>query len=279
MEENNYLTRWQKLIKPKKLNYEKRITSPTQCGKSFTLQVLQQRAREVAESQLWDQTVAGFHQKVLGLKINFTRKFWCLKPTSPECFEAWNQLHQKVLGLEINFTRKFLGSKLTSPESCQAWNPLYQKVLETWNPLHQKVLGLETNLTRKFRGLTSIWSQFRSLWTGASLVGIWRPSFSRRQTGKFIDWFFLNFFLYCHFHFQIVHWLIFLENKVFYIITFWLSGSWMNDTFEWWSQLKSSLLCRWALVMNCNCVILWYLVISCDILIFHLKLLCIAGKW
>ena len=47
----------------------------TQCGKSFTLQVLQQRAREVAESQLWDQTVAGSHQKVLGLEINFTKKF------------------------------------------------------------------------------------------------------------------------------------------------------------------------------------------------------------
>ena len=181
--------------------------------------------------------------------------FWGLKSTSPKSFGAWNQLHQKVFGVKINLTRKLSGLKSTLPKSFGAWNPL-----------HQKVLGLETNLTRKFRGLTSIWSQFRSLWTGASLVGIWRPSFSRRQTGKFIDWFFLNFFLYCHFHFQIVHWLIFLENKVFYIITFWLSGSWMNDTFEWWSQLKSSLWCRWALVMNCNCIILWYLVISCDIL-------------
>ena len=158
MEENNYLTRWQKLIKPKKLNYEKRITSPTQCGKSFTLQVLQQRAREVAESQLWDQTVAGFHQKVLGLKINFTRKFWCLKPTSPECFEAWNQLHQKVLGLDINFTRKFLGSKLTSQESCQAWNPLYQKVL-----------GLEIHFTKKFWGLKPIWPESFGAWHQSGL--------------------------------------------------------------------------------------------------------------
>ena len=200
----------------------------------------------MAESQLWDQTVAGSHQKVLGLKINFTRKFWDLKSTSPEYFEAWNQLHQKVLGLDINFTRKFLGSKLTSPESCQAWNPLYQKVLETWNPLHQKVLGLETNLTRKFRGLTSIWSQFRSLWTGASLVGIWRQSFSRRQTGKFIDWLFLeNYLLY--FHFQAVEWTIH-----------------SNDGVNWRVPCDAGEL-LWWIVIALSCDILWYRVISCDI--------------
>ena len=100
------------------------------------------------------------------LKVNFgtkqlqvlTRKFWDLKSTSPEYFEAWNQLHQKVLGLDINFTRKFLGSKLTSQESCQAWNPLYQKVL-----------GLEIHFTKKFWGLKPIWPESFGAWHQSGL--------------------------------------------------------------------------------------------------------------
>ena len=194
--------------------------------------------------------------------------FWGLKSTSPKSFGAWNQLHQKVFGVKINLTRKLSGLKSTLPKSFGNLKSTSPKSFGAWNQSDQKVSGLDINLVSIQEFVN--WCQF-----GGDLTAEFFKAANRQ-----VHWLiFLEFFLYCHFHFQIVHWLIFLENKVFYIITFWLSGSWMNDTFEWWSQLKSSLLCRWALVMNCNCVILWYLVISCDILIFHLKLLCIAGKW
>ena len=158
--------------------------------------------------------------------------FWGLKLTSPKCFRAWHQLHQKVFGVKINLTKKFSGLKSTLPKS-----------FGTWNPLHQKFLGLETKLTRKFRGLTSIWSQFRSLWTGASLVGIWRPSFSRRQTGKFTDSLFLeNYLLYCHFHFQAVEWTIH-----------------SNDGINWRVPCYAGEL-LWWIVIALSCDILCYLV-------------------
>ena len=95
-------------------------------------------------------------------------------------------------------------------------------------------------------------TNFRSLWTGASLVETSPLSSSRRQTG--IDWLIFLSMLMAWWDWSkalhhIFHYLIpWIEHSIHCqpILSSSFTGSWTSVTFELWSQPKSFLLCRFG---------------------------------